>query len=339
LEAIATHGRDVYYRGAVAEQIAGYFAKEGGLITQEDLAAHEGEWVKPLSVPFAGLDLLELPPNTQGITALQMLGMLNDLPLGASPTDALTVHTAVEVKKLAFADRDKYLTDAAHMRVNPESLLAPSYLRKRGALVDAHTAMASIAPGSFAGDTTYMCAADGDGNACSLIQSNFRGFGSGHVVTGTGISLQNRGSYFSLDPERANALAPNKRTLHTLIPSMALRDGKLAIVFGAMGGDGQAQTHTQVYTALARFGLNIQAAIEMPRWVHGAELPGEGEVLRIEDRYSRDTLAALAALGHRVVPVGPWESVMGHASGIVLDPSGVLHGGADPRSEGAAVGW
>ncbi len=313
--------------------------KESGLITQEDLAAHEGEWVKPLSVPFAGLDLLELPPNTQGITALQMLGMLNDLPLGAAPTDALTVHMEVEVKKLAFADRDAYLTDPAHMRVNPESLISPRYLRQRAALVDAHKSMASIAPGSFTGDTTYMCAADGEGNACSLIQSNYRGFGSGHVVAGTGISLQNRGSYFSLDPERANALAPNKRTLHTLIPSMALRDGRLAIVFGAMGGDGQAQTHTQVYMALARFGLNIQAAIEAPRWVHGAELPGEGEVLRIEDRYSRDTLSALAALGHRVVPVGPWDSLMGHASGIVLDPSGVLHGGSDPRSEGAAVGW
>jgi gamma-glutamyltranspeptidase/glutathione hydrolase len=291
-------------------------------------------------VPFADLQILELPPNTQGVAALQMLGMLNDLPLGAAPTDARTIHLAVEVKKQAFADRNTYLTDPAHMRVDPERLIAPDYLRQRAALVDPARAQPSVAPGSFAGDTVYMCAADDEGNACSLIQSNFRGFGSGYVVDGTGISLQNRGSYFSLDPEKANALAPNKRTLHTLIPSMALRDGRLAIVFGAMGGDGQAQTHAQVYTALARFGLNIQAAIELPRWVHGAELPGEGEVLRVEDRFPVETLAALAALGHPIVKVGPWESVMGHASGIVVDAdSGVLHGGADPRSEGAAVGW
>jgi gamma-glutamyltranspeptidase/glutathione hydrolase len=340
LEAIAACGAEIFYRGAIGEQIAAFFAKEGGLIAEEDLAAHEGEWVRPLSVPFAGLELLELPPNTQGVTALQMLGMLDQLPLGASPTDALTVHAEVEAKKLAFADRDTYLTDPAHMRVDPASLISPAYLRGRAALIEGARVRATVAAGSFAGDTVYMCAADGEGNACSLIQSNYRGFGCGYVVDGTGISLQNRGSYFSLDPEKANALAPNKRTLHTLIPSMALRDGRLAIVFGTMGGDGQAQTHTQVYTALGRFGLNIQAAIELPRWVHGAELPGEGEVLRVEERFSADTLAALAGLGHSIVRVGPWDSVMGHASGIVIDEAtGVLHGGSDPRSEGAAVGW
>jgi gamma-glutamyltranspeptidase/glutathione hydrolase len=340
LEAIAAHGRDVFYRGAIAEQIAAFFAREGGLITQEDLAAHEGAWVQPLSVPFAGLELLELPPNTQGVTALQMLGMLDELPLGASPTDALTVHVGVEVKKLAFADRARYLTDREHMRVDPERLIAPSYLRERAAQVDRAGAGVTVAATALAGDTVYMCAADGEGNACSLIQSNFRGFGSGYVVDGTGITLQNRGSYFSLDPEKANVLAPNKRTLHTLIPSMALRNGRLAIVFGAMGGDGQAQTHAQVYTALARFGLNIQAAIELPRWVHGEELPGEGEVLRLEERFGSDTLAALAGLGHRVVRTGPWDSAMGHAHGIVVDQeTGVLHGGSDPRAEGAAVGW
>jgi gamma-glutamyltranspeptidase len=340
LEAIATHGRDVFYRGAIAERIADFFAQEGGLITLEDLAAHASDWVRPLSVPFAGLDLLELPPNTQGVTALQMLGMLDGLPLGASPLDALTVHSAVEVKKLAFADRDSYLTDLAHMRVDPMRLIAPDYLQARAALVDAGHAQTSVAPGSFDGDTVYMCAADGEGNACSLIQSNYRGFGSGYVVDGAGIALHNRGSYFSLDPAKANALAPNKRTLHTLIPSMALRDGQPAIVFGSMGGDGQAQTHAQVYTALARFGLNIQAAIELPRWVHGAEAPGEEEALRVEERFPTETLAVLAALGHTIVKTGPWDSQMGHASGIVIDAAtGVLHGGSDPRAEGAAVGW
>jgi gamma-glutamyltranspeptidase / glutathione hydrolase len=340
LAAIAEHGPEIFYRGAIAEQIAAFFAREGGLITGEDLAAHSGEWVEPLSVPFADLDVYELPPNTQGVTALQMLGMLDGLPLGDSPLDARTVHAAVEVKKLAFADRDRYLTDPAFMRLDPRELIAPAYLRERGALVNSRHARAAAVPTALSGDTVYLCAADEEGNAVSLIQSNYRGFGSGYVVDDTGIALQNRGAYFSLDPEAANALAPNKRTLHTLIPSLAMRNGRPAVIFGTMGGDGQAQTHAQVYTALARFGLNIQAAIELPRWVHGAAEPGEAEALRLEDRFPRETVAALRELGHSTIRMGPWESAMGHAQGIVFDhDAGVLHGGADPRAEGAAVGW
>lgn len=340
LAAIAAHGPDVFYRGAIAEQIAAFFAREGGLITGEDLAAHRGEWVEPLSTPVGDLAVYELPPNTQGVTALQILGMLDGLTLGDSPLQPETIHAAVEAKKLAFADRDRYLTDAAHMRLDPRELIAPGYLSERRKLIDPRRAHAAAVPSAIAGDTVYMCAADEEGNAVSLIQSNYRGFGSGYVVDGTGISLQNRGSYFSLDPVAANALAPNKRTLHTLIPSLALRDGRPAVIFGAMGGDGQAQTHAQVYTALARFGLNIQAAIELPRWVHGAEEPGEPEVLRLEDRFPLATVAALRALGHRIIEMGPWESAMGHAQGIMIDPAhGVLHGGSDPRAEGAAVGW
>jgi gamma-glutamyltranspeptidase/glutathione hydrolase len=340
LAAIAEHGPDIFYRGAIAEQIAAFFAREGGLITGEDLAAHRGEWVEPLSITFGDLEIYELPPNTQGVTALQMLGMLNDLPLGASPLDPTTVHAAVETKKLAFADRDRYLTDHAHMRLDPRELIAPAYLRERRAHIDPQRASSAAIPSSIAGDTVYMCAADEEGNAVSLIQSNYRGFGSGYVVDGTGVSLQNRGSYFSLDPSAANALAPNKRTLHTLIPSLALRSGRPAVIFGAMGGDGQAQTHAQVYTALARFGLNIQAAIEAPRWIHGVEGPGELAALRLEGRFPRETFTALRTLGHSIIELGPWESVMGHAQGIVIDAAqGVLHGGSDPRAEGAAVGW
>jgi len=340
LAAIAEHGPDVFYRGAIAEQIAAFFAREGGLVTGEDLAAHTGEWVEPLSVPFGDLEVYELPPNTQGVTALQILGMLDGLPLGDSPLDAETVHAAVEAKKLAFADRDRHLTDPAYMRLDPRELIAPEYLRTRRALIDVRRVREAAVPSAVAGDTVYMCAADEEGNAVSLIQSNYRGFGSGYVVDGTGISLQNRGSYFSLDPRAANALAPNKRTLHTLIPSLALRDGRPAVIFGTMGGDGQAQTHAQVYTALARFGLNIQSAIELPRWVHGAEEPGEAEALRVEARFPRETVAALRELGHPVIEMGPWEAAVGHAQGIVIDhEAGVLHGGADPRAEGAAVGW
>lgn len=340
LRAIADHGPEIFYRGAIAEQIAAFFQREGGLITVDDLAAHRSDWVVPLSVPFAGLEVYELPPNTQGVTALQMLGMLDGLDLGENPLAPDTIHRAVEVKKLAFADRDAYLTDPAHMPFPPEKLVEPSYLRERLSLVDRERARPSIAPGSLAGDTIYLCAADDEGNAVSLIQSNYMGFGSGLVVDGTGIVLHNRGAYFSLDPEKANALAPRKRTLHTLIPSMALRGGKPAVIFGTMGGDTQAPVHAQVYTALARFGLNIQQAIEMPRWAHGSGPDEDGEILHVEGRFPSATVAALREYGHVVATIGPWDSAVGHAQGIVIDDEhGVFHGGADPRAEGIAAGW
>jgi gamma-glutamyltranspeptidase len=338
LRTIAKTGPETFYQGEIADQIAAFFAREGGLITRDDLAAHQSEWVTPLSVPFADLRIYELPPNTQGVTALQMLGILDQLPLGEDPLAAETVHLAVEAKKLAFADRSAYLTDAEHMRINPEAFIDPDYLARRRALIDPTRARPSFDAGSFTGDTIYLCAADSDGNVVSLIQSNYMGFGSGVVVEDTGIVLQNRGAYFSLDPTAANALAPAKRTLHTLIPSMALRHDRPAMVFGAMGGDGQPQTHLQVYTAVARFGLNIQQAIEMPRWVHGST--PAGETLLVEGRFPSATIEALRLLGHRVEEQGMWSSGMGHANGIVFDSStGVMQGGSDPRAEGIAAGW
>jgi gamma-glutamyltranspeptidase/glutathione hydrolase len=269
-----------------------------------------------------------------------MLGVTDGLAMGDDPLSVETIHQCVEAKKLAFADRDAYLTDRDHMRRTPEELIAPHYLAERRALIQPDRVLESVSPGSLEGDTIYLCAADGEGNAVSLIQSNYRGFGSGYVVDGTGISLHNRGAYFSLNPDVANALAPGKRTLHTLIPSMAFRDGKPAILFGCMGGDGQAQTHVQVYTALARYGLNMQAAIEMPRWIHGAETPDEPERLRVESRMPIETIGALRQRGHDVASVAAWDSIMGHAHGIRVDHErGVLAGGTDPRAEGAAVGW
>jgi gamma-glutamyltranspeptidase/glutathione hydrolase len=338
LRTIAQEGPETFYRGEIANQIAAFFAREGGLITRDDLTTHQSKWVTPLSVPFADLRIYELPPNTQGVTALQMLGMLDQLPLGEDPLAAETVHLEVEAKKLAFADRAAYLTDAEHMRIDPTAFIDPDYLARRRALIDPRRAQPSFAPGSFTGDTIYLCAADRDGNVVSLIQSNYMGFGSGVVVEDTGIVLQNRGAYFSLDPHAANALAPAKRTLHTLIPSMALRNGRPAMVFGTMGGDGQPQTHLQVYTAVARFGLNIQQAIEMPRWVHGAT--HDGETLLVESRFPLATIEALRQLGHRVEEQEAWSSGMGHAHGIVFDSStGVMQGGSDPRAEGIAAGW
>jgi gamma-glutamyltranspeptidase len=336
--AIAKDGAEVFYRGEIAEQIAAFFVREGGLIAREDLAAHQSEWVEPLSIPFAGLRIYELPPNTQGVTALQMLGIVDQTPLGNGPLAADTVHTEVEVKKLAFADRDAYLTDLTHMRVDPAALIAPDYLTSRRRLIDPSRAQPSVVPGAFSGDTIYLCAADREGNVVSLIQSNYMGFGSGVVVDDTGIVLQNRGAYFSLDPAAANALAPAKRTLHTLIPSMALQDGRPAMVFGTMGGDGQPQIHLQVYSAAARFGLNIQEAIELPRWIHGAV--NGVESLHVENRFPPETIEALRQRGHVVDIQGAWESGMGYAQGITFDQStGVMRGGADPRAESLAAAW
>ena len=338
LRTIAREGSATFYQGAIAEQIATFFAQEGGLITREDLATHQSEWVTPLSVPFAGLQVYELPPNTQGVTALQMLGILDRLTLGAHPLAVETVHPAVEAKKLAFADRAAYLTDPAYMRVDPAALIAADYLTERSQRIDPTRTQPSPAAGGFSGDTIYLCAADREGNVVSLIQSNYMGFGSGVVVDDTGIVLQNRGAYFSLDPAAANALAPAKRTLHTLIPSMALRNGRPALVFGTMGGDGQAQTHLQVYTAIARFGLNIQQAIEMPRWLHAA---GNGqETLLVEKRFPTETVEALRQRGHIVQVGDAWLTTMGYAQGIIFDPTtGVMQGGSDPRAEGIAAGW
>lgn len=340
LEAISAGGPDAFYRGQIAQRIAAFFAREGGLMVEDDLARHRADWVTPLSTPFAGLEIVELPPNTQGVTALQMLGITDGMALGDDPLSARTVHVEVEAKKLAFADRAAHITDLERMRLRPEALITPEYLAARQALISADRATDTQAAAGFAGDTIYLCAADGEGSAISLIQSNYAGFGSGYVVDGTGISLQNRGAYFSLDPLAANALEPDKRTLHTLIPSMALRNGRPAVVFGAMGGDGQPQTHLQVYTNLLRYGMNIQAAIEAPRWVHGADEPGQKEFLRLEQRYPLATTDALRAMGHEVAVSDPLDSAMGHANGIVIDEEkGVLHGGSDPRAEGAAVGW
>jgi len=337
LRTIVKEGPETFYRGTVAEQIATFFAREGGLITSEDLAAHQSDWVKPLSVPFGSLRIYELPPNTQGVTALQMLGIVDQLTLGSDPLTPETIHLEVEAKKLAFADRAAYLTDPAHMRVDPERLIDPEYLAQRRAFIDPHQAQVSVAPGRFTGDTIYLCAADRDGNVVSLIQSNYMGFGSGVVVDGAGIVLHNRGAYFSLDPDAANALAPGKRTLHTLIPSMALRDGRPVMVFGTMGGDGQAQTHLQVYTAVERFGLNIQQAIEMPRWIHGGT---DEEILLMEGRFPAETVNTLRQMGHTIEEGDPWLTVMGYAQGIIFDPAtGVMHGGSDPRAEGIAAGW
>jgi gamma-glutamyltranspeptidase/glutathione hydrolase len=225
------------------------------------------------------------------------------------------------------------------MRIDPSALFEPGYLARRRALIDP-TRVQEAAAGPLDGDTVYLCAADGEGNAVSLIQSNYMGVGAGMVVPGYGIELHNRGCYFNLEPGHPNAVAPGKRPLHTLIPSLAMRDGRPAIVLGTQGGDGQPQIHQQLYAGLIDFGLDVQQAIEEPRWVHGRGQPDDPPGLLIEERMPAVTVARLRELGHEVTLIDGWSPTAGQAQAIVIDPTcGLLCGAADPRADGAAAGW
>lgn len=339
LRLIAEQGRDVFYQGEIGQALADFVTGAGGFLTREDVAAHRGRWVEPLSIEYRGYTIYELPPPTQGMTALEALKLMEGFTFSGEPTDAINVHLQVEAKKLAFADRNAYLADPDYMTIDPRDLLREPYLARRRRLIDPERA-AEFDAGVVDGDTIYLCAADGDGNAVSLIQSNYMGVGAGMVVPGYGIELHNRGCYFSLDPAHPNAVAPGKRPLHTLIPSMAYRDGRPAIVLGTQGGDGQPQIHQQLYADLIDFRLDIQAALELPRWIHGRGQPGDPPGLLLENRYPAATTARLQEMGHSVTLIDGWTGIAGHAQGITIDPAtGLLSGGADPRADGAAVGW
>lgn len=341
LRLIAEQGRDVFYKGEIGKALVAFSEQLGGLFTMEDLAEHTSEWVEPLSITYNGYKIYELPPNTHGLTALQMIKLLEKFNISGDPLDPKNIHLLVEAKKLAFADREAYITDPKHMKLNPADLLNDDYLEQRRGLIKLDQAMETLAPGKVTGDTIYLCAADGEGNAVSLIQSNYMGVGSGLVVPGYGIELQNRGAYFSLDPSHANVIAPRKRTMHTLIPSMATLNDRPAIVFGTMGGDGQPQIHQQVYTNLINYGLNIQAAIDAPRWIHGKGFPGDPfEALNMETRFPASTVEGLTALGHHPRLTEAYDRMMGYAQGIVINQENdLLMGGSDPRADSASIGW
>jgi len=340
--AIARRGRDVFYRGEIAERIAAAVQELGGLLTAEDLAAHRSDWVEPLSTGYRGYEIYEFPPNSQGLTALIELNLVEGFDLSALPRRGLQwQHLLVEAKRLAFADRDSYLTDPEAMAIDPRTLISKEYADRRRRGIDPRAAAPVHPAGNpAAGDTIYLCAVDRDGQCVSLIQSLYYAFGSGVMVPGTGLLLQNRGAYFSLHPAHPNVIAPRKRTLHTLMPAMMLRDGRPCLVFGSMGGDGQAQTHLQLVTNILDAGMDVQQALDAPRWFSGALIAEHGpEPLLMENRFPAELCAGLEAMGHEVVPLGPWEAVMGHAQAIMLRDDGVLAGGADPRGDGIAAAW
>lgn len=345
LEIFADQGHDGFYAGEVAQEIVRVSRALGGLIELEDFASQHAQWGAPISTDYRGVTVFNTPPPTQGITVLQMLNLLEAHDLGnmafLGPDH---VHLMVEAKQLAFHDRDRHVADPDFADVPVERMLSKDYAAERGALIDMNRAMAwDQVPsyGTLDGDTVFMATMDSDGNAVALIQSLYSAFGSGVVAGNTGVMLQNRGSYFTLDPDHPNCVAPGKIPMHTLIASMTKRDGKLWSVLGCQGADGQPQIQLQLHVDMIDFGLDIQRALEVPRFLSGRiGLTEPRDPLHVEGRMPEATVTALAARGHKMDVWPAWNNRAGHASGIVHDPeTGIRSGGADPRSDGAAIGY
>ncbi|MDQ3944954.1 MAG: gamma-glutamyltransferase family protein [Actinomycetota bacterium] len=345
LEAVADRGRAGFYGGDIARELCRFARRHGGFFLEADFHAQHATWAEPLSGGYRGVTVYQTPPPTQGFTVLEMFNLIE--PYGVGDWQFLGpdhVHFLVQAKQIAYHDRDTLLADPRFADVPLDRLLSAGYAAQRRGLINPEKAIPwhqVPSSESLAGDTVHVAVVDGEGNAVSLIHSLYGVFGSGVVAGDTGIVLQNRGAYFSLDPAHPNRLEPRKQPLHTLIASLAFRGDRLWQVFGCMGADGQPQIHLQVYTAMVDFGLNIQQAIEMPRWLSGRFALGEPrDLLNIEARYPDDTVAELERRGHVVNRWGPWNEYAGHATGITIDPTTDTRvGGADPRSDGAAIGY
>ncbi len=336
IRTLAADGPAPFYRGPIGDAIASCLRSQGGLMTPSDLAEHAGDVVAPLSVRYRGVDVVELPPNTQGVAPLEALAIVEAFaPDGLPPNGALRQHILIEAMKLALADRDARVTDPGWMSSPAEDLLEPAWVARRADGIDAGRASGVVPREPARGGTAYLCAADGDGMLVSLIQSNYMGFGSGVTVPGWGINMHNRGAYFSLDPAHPNAIAPGKRTLHTLIPAMAFRNDRPWLVFGTMGGDGQAQTHLQLLARMIDDGNDPQRAIDAPRWLVSMT---DGSVLADERLGGAGRVVdGLRDRGHRVDFSAWFDPSFGHAHAIEVTPDGYL-GATDPRAEGAVLG-
>jgi gamma-glutamyltranspeptidase / glutathione hydrolase len=348
LERIAEGGREIFYRGAIAEEMAAFLAANGGFLRKEDFAAHRSEWVTPLSTRYRGYDVWELPPNGQGLAALQMLNLLEGYELGKLGFgSAEALHLLVEAKKLAFEDRARFYADPDFAAAPLAELVSKAYAAERRKLIDPAKAATRVEAGQLARtgrDTVTLTTADEQGNMVALIQSNYRGMGSGMSPTGLGFVFQDRGELFDLTPGRANSYAPAKRPFHTIIPGFVTKDGEAWLAFGVMGGDFQPQGHVQIVVNLIDFGMNLQEACDAPRLAHegsseptGEPLAEGGGSLTVENGFAPEALEALKQRGHVFVP---HRGVYGGFQGIRRDPAtGVLTGASDPRKDGQAAGW
>jgi gamma-glutamyltranspeptidase/glutathione hydrolase len=338
LRAIAQDGAPAFYRGAIAKAILRTSDRTGGFLSAADLAEFEAEWVEPISTDYRGWKVYELPPNGQGIAAIEMLNLFSMFPLASyDPRGLAELHTQMEAQKLAFADLRRYVADPRFAKPPVAGLISMDYARERARLIDPDHAHCDVQPGrppAIGGDTIYLAAVDAEGNIASLIQSNYLNFGSAVVVDDYGFPLQNRGGLFDLDPSHPNALAPRKRPFHTIIPAF-MEKGDLHIGFGIMGGLNQAQAHAQFVSNVVDHGMNIQLALEAPRFT---KTTWGGCDFLIENRIPADIRNALTARGHDLKVLGDFANLMGGGQAVLHDSSKkVNYGASDPRKDGAAV--
>jgi gamma-glutamyltranspeptidase/glutathione hydrolase len=350
LQQLADGGRDAFYKGPIARTIDAYFKANGGFLRYEDLASHHGEWVEPVSTNYRGYDVWELPPNSQGIAALQMLNILEGYDFSKIPFgSAEHVHLFTEAKKLAFADRARFYADPAFQPAPLARLISKDYAAQRRALISMDKALKEVQPGTpkqlEEGDTIYLTVADADGMMVSLIQSNYRGMGSGMAPPGLGFILQDRGEMFVLQKDHPNGYAPGKRPFQTIIPAFVTKDGKPWLSFGVMGGAMQPQGHVQILMNLIDFHMNLQEAGDAPRIQHDGSTEPTGQAtamrdggeLNLETGFAYDTIRELMRKGHRVIFAdGPY----GGYQAIARDPdSGVYYGASESRKDGQAAGY
>lgn len=356
LETLARDGFDAFYDGDLADRQAAALADAGSPITADDLRAHRSTWDEPIGIDYRGVRVTTHPPNSSGLVALEILGMLGQCeappPTAFGPdgvSDPAWIHVGIEAAKLAMADRDAHLTDPSFRDVPVRTLLDPARLAGLAARIDPGRASAPPAAANpLGGGTIYLATVDRDGNAVSLIESNYLGFGSGVLDPVTGVHYQDRGSYFSLDPDHPNVLEPGKRTLHTLLPGMLFRAGEVGpwVVAGSMGGDAQPQLHAQLVSALVDGGVDVRTAVAAPRWfVEPRDHFEPPTDVHLEPRHRPGVAEALDALGHRRVPTEPFDGNLGHEHAIELvaggpaDPDGSLVAATDPRSAGLPAVW
>jgi gamma-glutamyltranspeptidase/glutathione hydrolase len=340
LQQIATGGRDPYYKGPIAAKILDAMKRHNGVMTAQDLSEYSSEWVEPLSTTYRDWTVYELPPNSQGLAALEMLNILETFPLGQKDTgfgSTKALQSMIEAKKLAYADLAKYIGDPrANKELPVATLLSKDWAAQRAKLIDPDHANCDVPGGIIGGgtNTTYLSVVDRDGNMVSLIQSNYEDFGSGIVAAGSGFVLHDRGGLFSLDPASPNLLAGRKRPLHTIIPAFAQK-GDTRMAFGIMGGWNQAQAHAQFIADIVDFKMNIQAAIEAPRFTKKT-FPGCD--VEMENRFSGKVRDELSAKGHKITLRGAYSGSMGGGQAVQRDFStGVNYGASDPRKDGAAI--
>lgn len=341
LRRLADKGSKEFYTGDIAKRIVADLQANGGMLTLSDFAAHKADWVKPIYADYRGYKAANFPPNTQGMASLEILNVLNNFDIKAmGEGTADYYHALIEATKEAFADRDKYLSDPDFVKIPLDYLLSPQHGKDQAARIRMDKAAEKLTPLDPKGDTIWLGVVDSDGNAVSLIQSIYHDFGSAIVAGGTGVLLQNRGSFFSLDPTHVNHLEPRKRTFHTLNPAMLLKDGKPFLVYGTMGGEGQPQTQAAIVTRVVDFGMTPQEAISAPRWLYGRTWGAASNDLKLEGRIPKNVADELHRRGHPVRSVEDYTDTMGHAGAILVDQaSGVLQGATDPRGDGLAAAY